>query len=215
MLPVKLDNPQNGIRLLCLGAHCDDIEIGCGGTVMRLSEEYKVSEMKWIVFTSTPVRSAEARKSATYFSQKISEKEIVIMNFRDGFLPQASEDVKNFFEELKEFEPDVIFTHCRFDQHQDHRLVSELTWNTFRNHLVLEYEIPKYDGDLGHPNFFVQLESAFVENKIQALVDYFPSQASKHWFDKETFSSLMRLRGLECAAKTRYAEAFYLRKSVI
>jgi len=215
MLPFKLGNRQDGLRLLCLGAHCDDIEIGCGGTILRLSEEYKNLQLKWVVFSSTPERSKEAKKSAEHFLETFSKKEVIIRNFKDGFLPYVAEEVKTFFEALKEFQPDIVFTHYRNDLHQDHRLLSELTWNTFRDHLILEYEIPKYDGDLGHPNFFVPLEAEVVENKVQSILDYFPSQASKQWFDEETFFSLMRIRGLECASKTRYAEAFYIRKSMV
>lgn len=180
---------------------------------MRLCDDYNIHEVKWIVFTSTPERMIEARKSAEHFLHKFFNREIVIRDFRDGFLPFYAEDVKKLFETLKAFEPDIIFTHCRNDQHQDHRLLSELTWNTFRDHLIFEYEIPKYDGDLGNPNFFVPLEGSTAERKVQSIMDYFPSQWGRHWFDKETFFSLMRIRGLESASKTRYAEAFYLRKS--
>jgi LmbE family N-acetylglucosaminyl deacetylase len=182
---------------------------------MRLQEEYKIQEIKWFVFTSTDERSLEGGKSAKYFLKNFNKKEVLIKNFKDGLLPQAVEEVKTFFEELKDFQPDVIFTHYRQDLHQDHNLLSKLTWNTFRDHLILEYEIPKYDGDLGHPNFFVSLNASLAERKVQAILDYFPSQGSKQWFDRETFFALMRIRGLECAAKTRYAEAFYLRKSIL
>ena len=215
MLPLKLGNRQEGLRLLFLGAHCDDIEIGCGGTILRLSNEYKIQEVKWIVFTSTSERSIEAKKSAGYFLENYNDKEVVIKNFKDGFLPVAGAEVKNYFEELKQIKPDIIFTHYRNDLHQDHRFLSELTWNTFRDHLILEYEIPKYDGDLDHPNFFVPLENTLAEKKIETIVDCYPSQRSKQWFDKETFYALMRIRGLECATKTRYAEAFYVRKSIL
>jgi len=182
---------------------------------MRRSEEYTTQQVKWLVFTSTDKRAVEAKTSAEYFLQKCKKKEVVIKNFRDGFLPYAAEEVKNSFEELKSFQPDIVFTHCRHDLHQDHRVVCELTWNTFRNHLIFEYEIPKYDGDLGSPNCFVPLEGAVAEKKVQAIMDYYGSQAGKQWFDKETFFSLMRIRGLEAASETRYAEAFYLRKSIL
>jgi LmbE family N-acetylglucosaminyl deacetylase len=215
MLPLKLGERPAGLRILCLGAHCDDIEIGCGGTIMRLSQEYTTQEVKWLVFTSTDQRAVEARTSAEYFLQKCNKKEIVIKNYRDGFLPYEAAQVKTLFEELKNFHPDIIFTHCRHDLHQDHRVVCELTWNTFRDHLIFEYEIPKYDGDLGSPNCFVQLDEAVAEKKVQAIMDYYGSQASKQWFDKETFYAIMRIRGLETAAKTRYAEAFYLRKFLL
>ncbi len=215
MLSVKLEGRAEGHRILYLGAHCDDIEIGCGGTIMRLSEEYTTQQVKWFVFTSTEKRAVEARTSAEYFLQKCKKKEIVIKNFKDGFLPYEGAAVKNSFEELKSFQPDIVFTHCRHDLHQDHRVVCELTWNTFRDHLIFEYEIPKYDGDLGSPNCFVPLEGNIVEKKVQAIVDYYGSQASKQWFDKETFLSIMRIRGLESASKTRYAEAFYVKKCIL
>ena len=215
MLPGKLADRAEGLRILYLGAHCDDIEIGCGGTIMRMSEEYTTQQVKWLVFTSTDTRAVEARTSAEYFLQKCKKKEIVIKNFRDGFLPYEAEAVKHVFEELKSFQPDIVFTHCRHDMHQDHRVVCELTWNTFRDHLIFEYEIPKYEGDLGSPNCFVPLEETVAEKKVQAIVDNYGSQASKQWFDKETFFSIMRIRGLESASKTRYAEAFYVRKFIL
>ena len=215
MLPLNLGHRQNGLRVLCLGAHCDDIEIGCGGTIMRLNEEYKTQQVKWIVFTSTPERNIEAEKSAEYFLKNVTNKEVVIKDFKDGYLPSVAEKVKVLLEELKEFRPDIIFTHCRHDLHQDHRVVSELTWNTFRDHMILEYEIPKYDGDLGHPNLFVPLEASHAEKKVHTILSYFPSQVSKQWFDRETFFALLRIRGLESASKSRYAEAFYLRKSIL
>ena len=215
MLTGKLAGRAEGLRILYLGAHCDDIEIGCGGTIMRMSEEYTTQQVKWLVFTSTDTRAVEARTSAEYFLQKCKKKEIVIKNFRDGFLPYEADAVKHVFEELKSFQPDIIFTHCRHDLHQDHRVVCELTWNTFRNHLIFEYEIPKYEGDLGSPNCFVPLEGAVAEKKVQAIVENYGSQASKQWFDKETFFSIMRIRGLESASKTRYAEAFYVRKFIL
>jgi LmbE family N-acetylglucosaminyl deacetylase len=214
MLPLKLQR-QDRLKILCLGAHCDDIEIGCGGTLMRLSEEYGGLQVKWVIFTSNPEREKEARKSAGHFLQKITEKDVVVLNFRDGFLPFEAMEVKDYFEGLKSFQPDVIFTHFRHDLHQDHRLICDLTWNTFRDHLILEYEIPKYDGDLGHPNFFIPLESAVATEKVDALHRYYPSQSGKHWFDKETFFALMRIRGLESVSKSRYAEGFYLRKAVL
>jgi LmbE family N-acetylglucosaminyl deacetylase len=214
MLPFNLGQRSGVLRILCLGAHCDDIEIGGGGTIMRLSEEYE-TRIKWFVFTSTPERAAEAKKSAGYFLQSSRAKEVIVKDFKDGVLPQAIDEVKGLFENLKEFTPDIIFTHYRNDLHQDHRLLAELTWNTFRDHLILEYEIPKYDGDLGHPNLFVPLDQRLADKKAQAILDNFPSQNSKQWFDKETFLALMRIRGLECASKTRYAEAFYLRKSIV
>lgn len=212
MLPFMF-RQREGLRILCLGAHCDDIEIGCGGTLMRFAEEYTGLNTRWVVFTSNPDREAEARESADHFLGKMQSREVVIHRHRDGFLPYEGAAVKTLFEDLKAFQPDVIFTHFRDDLHQDHRLVSELTWNTFRDHLVLEYEIPKYDGDLGNPNLFVPLPESIGRRKVDALERYFATQRGKHWFEKETFLSLMRLRGLQSA--TRYAEGFYLRKAVM
>lgn len=214
MLPLKLQR-HDGLKILCLGAHCDDIEIGCGGTVMRLIEEYNMSNIKWVTFTSNPERGKEARNSGDHFLARARDKEVVVLTYRDGFLPFEAAAVKNYFEELKAYQPDVIFTHFRHDLHQDHRLICDLTWNTFRDHLILEYEIPKYDGDLGNPNFFVPLQAVLAEKKVHALQHYYQSQAAKHWFDKETFFSLMRIRGLESVSQSRYAEGFYLRKAVL
>ena len=213
MLPLTLRRKE-GLKILCLGAHCDDIEIGCGGTVMKLSQEYSALKIKWVIFTSNPEREREARHSADHFLQKVSDKEVDVLTFKDGLLPFEGVAVKKYFEELKAFQPDLIFTHFRHDLHQDHRVVCDLTWNTFRDHFILEYEIPKYDGDLGNPNFFVPLEGAVAERKVEALQRYYLSQAGKHWFDKETFFSLMRIRGVESVSKSRYAEAFHLRKAV-
>jgi LmbE family N-acetylglucosaminyl deacetylase len=215
MLSVKFADKPGGLKILCLGAHCDDIEIGCGGTIMRLVKECSVRHLKWFVFTSTDERAAEAKRSADHFVQGCKEKEIVIKKFKDGFLPYEGLQLKNLFEEIKPFDPDIIFTHYRHDLHQDHRTVCELTWNTFRNHLIFEYEIPKYDGDLGNPNCYVTLNEEVAREKVDVITDCFPSQAGKQWFDKETFFSLMRIRGIESASPTKYAEGFYVRKSVI
>jgi len=200
---------------LFLGAHCDDIEIGCGGTILKLILEQKVKEIMWVVFTSSEKRKQEALKSAHYFLADFTLKKIEVKDFKDGFLPYQGIEIKNYFEELKEFNPDVVFTHYRQDMHQDHRLINELTWNTFRSHLILEYEIPKYDGDLGKPNFFVPIEKSIVDRKTEYLLNSFLSQKEKQWFDEETFRSLLRIRGVECASVTRYAEAFYVRKLTI
>ncbi len=215
MLSVNFADRPEGLRVLCLGAHCDDIEIGCGGTLLQLANEYKIQNLKWLVLTSSDERGAEARRSAEYFVQKCKEKEIIIKKFKDGFLPYEGERVKSLFEEIKPFNPDLIFTHYSHDLHQDHRTVCELTWNTFRNHLIFEYEIPKYDGDLGSPNWFIKIDKDIAEKKVGTIIDCFQSQAGKQWFDKETFFALMRLRGIESASPTKYAEGFYVRKSVM
>jgi LmbE family N-acetylglucosaminyl deacetylase len=202
-------------RILCLGAHSDDIEIGCGGTMLRLMQEYPGACVDWVVFACNGTRSSEARASANDFLQAAKEKKVVTKDFRDGFLPYTGGEVKDFFETLKDFNPDLIFTHCRHDLHQDHRLLCELTWNTFRDHLVLEYEIPKYDGDLGQPNFFIELDEATCRRKSEYLVRHFQTQHNRHWFSDETFRAILRIRGVECRATTSYAEAFYCRKLVL
>jgi LmbE family N-acetylglucosaminyl deacetylase len=203
-------------KILVLGAHADDIEIGCGGTILRLLEENPAAtEIYWIVFGARGERKTEAVESANRFLANARRKEIVVKDFRDGYFPYIGAEIKDFFEELKRrFLPDLILTHYRKDLHQDHRLVSELTWNTFRNHLILEYEIVKYDGDLGVPNFFVQLAEPIARKKIQTIMDCFKSQKDKSWFTDDTFSSILRLRGVECNAPGRYAEAYYCRKVV-
>jgi LmbE family N-acetylglucosaminyl deacetylase len=202
--------------VLCLGAHADDIEIGCGGTVLRLTAGSDRLEFYWLVLCSNPERAREARRSANAFLGGARKKTIVVKTFRDGFLPYLGAPVKECFEELKQsFSPDLIFTHCREDLHQDHRLVCELTWNTFRNHLILEYEVPKYDGDLQAPNFFVPLSDAIRRKKVRRLMRYFGSQRDKHWFSADLFQGLMRLRGIEAKSPTRYAEAFHCRKLIL
>jgi LmbE family N-acetylglucosaminyl deacetylase len=202
-------------RVLVLGAHCDDIEIGCGGTLLRLIEEGQQLEVRWVAFSSTPARAEEARGSAAAFLSGAVRSTVVIHSFRDGYLPHSGAAVKDEFEAHKrDFSPDLIFTHYRHDLHQDHRMVSELTWNTWRNHLILEYEIPKYDGDLGVPNFFAPLSAATLETKIRLLLRHFPTQAGKPWFTADLFRALPRIRGMECAAPEGIAEAFYCRKAV-
>jgi LmbE family N-acetylglucosaminyl deacetylase len=203
-------------RVLCLGAHSDDIEIGCGGTVLQMIEESKNIEFYWLVLCANPERTMEARRSAKAFLARARKKTIVVKPFRDGFLPFLGPPVKECFEELKKvFTPDVIFTHCRHDLHQDHRLVCELTWNTFRDHFILEYEVAKYDGDLRSPNFFVPLSDAQARKKVNNLMRYFITQGTKRWFREELFYGLMLLRATEAASPTRYSEAFYCRKALL
>jgi len=202
------------LKILCLGAHSDDIEIGCGGTVLRLAEQYQSCEFHWVVFSATGTREIEAMRAAQQFTGN-RLKSSSFHAFQDGFMPYHGADVKAAVEQLKSVAPDVIFTHNGRDAHQDHRLIAELTWNTFRDHFILEYEIPKYDGDMGRPNLFVSLESEQYRTKVRHLMESFPSQRSKRWFCEETFLSLMRLRGMECNALSGYAEAFYCRKLVI
>jgi len=204
------------VKLLCLGAHADDIEIGCGGMVLRLSAEVPDLVVRWIVFSSDGVRGAEARNSAAAFLEDISEHQIEVLGFRDGYFPFQGADIKDCFEAVKrDFEPSLVLTHWQGDAHQDHQLVAELTHNTFRDHLVLEYEIPKYDGDLGNPNFFVPLTQAQIRRKIETICRHFPSQRGRSWFSNETFLAMARLRGIGCNAEEGLAEAFYARKIVV
>lgn len=210
----RLGEGESALNLLLLGAHCDDIEIGCGATILRLVRECPIKHIKWVVFCANPVRELEARACAEEFLKNVPSKEIIIRDYKDGFLSQQYTDVKNFFEQIKQdIDPDVVFTHYQHDLHQDHRLLSELAWNTFRNHLILEYEIPKYDGDLGNPPCFVVLNESDVNAKVTHLMACYASQRDKHWFDEETFRSILRLRGMQSAS--RYAEGFYCRKFVI
>lgn len=206
---------QRPLRLLCLGAHADDIEIGCGGTVLRLAAEVPDLAVRWIVFSGVGTRGAEARNSAADFLDGVAKKQIEVEAFRDGYFPYHGADIKDRFEAVKrDFVPSLVFTHYRGDAHQDHRLVADLTHNTFRDHLVLEYEIPKYDGDLGNPSFFVPLTPAQIDRKVETIFRHFPSQRRRSWFSAETFLAMARLRGIGCNAPEGLAEAFYTTKIV-
>lgn len=207
------DQQQPLRRVLCLGAHCDDIEIGCGGTLLRLQQQNPNLEFYWMVFSSASRRKQEATKSAQLFLRSAVASRIVCKNFRDSYFPFQGARIKDSFEVLKKvFAPDLIFTHCRSDLHQDHRLICELTWNSFRNHLILEYEIPKYDGDLASPNLFVGLSESLCRQKIDLLMRCFGSQRGKQWFTEDTFRATLRLRGIESNVPEKYAEGFYCRK---
>ena len=201
-------------RLLCIGAHCDDIEIGCGGTVLTLVAAIPDLAVRWVVFTSDDTRRREAEACAAHFLRG-RRAEVRILDYRDAFLPYSGAAVKDEFERLKDFSPDLVLTPFRGDAHQDHRLIAELTWNTFRQHLILEYEIPKYDGDLGAPGVFVPLDAAVVEDKIRHILECYKSQSDRHWFSRDLFMALMRLRAMEANAGTDQAEAFYGRKLVL
>jgi LmbE family N-acetylglucosaminyl deacetylase len=203
------------LRILCIGAHSDDIEIGCGGLILTLLKQSKAVSVDWVVFSARPGRDREARRSAAMFLKGAATPRVTLHAFRDGFFPYDGADIKTEFEKLKAVAPDVVLTHYRDDRHQDHRLLSDLTWNTFRDHLILEYEIPKFDGDLGTPNLFVPIDRRIGERKARFLHAAFGSQRDKHWFSSETFMGLMRLRGMECRSQTGYAEAFYSRKIVV
>jgi LmbE family N-acetylglucosaminyl deacetylase len=207
---------RNAPHFLFIGAHCDDIEIGCGGTVMELLRQYPRARVHWVVLSSSKARSREALRAARLMLRGVRNPTIMVKEFRESFFPSHAPAIKEFFEELKkDVSPDVIFTHLRDDLHQDHRTVGELTWNTFRNHFILEYEIPKYDGGLGSPSVFVPVSPIVARRKIALLMKVFITQLNKQWFTPETFQGLMRLRGIECNAPGGFAEAFYSRKLVL
>jgi LmbE family N-acetylglucosaminyl deacetylase len=215
MVHLQLGQSTGVLRVLCLGAHSDDIEIGCGGTILRLLAQRHNVEVRWVVFAASPARRLEGERSAEMFLRKAVKKEIVVRDFKESFFPYIGSEIKEYFEELKRtISPDVVFTHFRDDLHQDHRLISELTWNTFRDHLILEYEIIKYDGGLGSPNLFVHLNEEVCAEKVKYVMENFQSQRSHQWFTEETFRAILRLRGVESNAPEKYAEAFYCRKIV-
>ena len=217
MLNIALARRPRGatLRVLCLGAHSDDIEIGCGGAILRLIAEHPGIEVHWVVLAAAGTRKTEAVKSANRFLANAGRSKVVTKSFRDGYFPYKGAAIKDFFERLKkQVAPDLIFTHYRHDLHQDHRMVSDLTWNTFRDHLILEYEIVKYDGDLGTPNCFVPLTQGVAREKIRNIVECFGSQRGRNWFTAEAFESILRLRGVESNAPQKLAEAFYCRKMV-
>lgn len=217
MLAFRPDRPDGRVgEVLFLGAHSDDIEIGCGGTVIELLKADPDVRITWVVLSSNPEREKEARRSAARFLQGGRNSQVIVKSFRNAFFPVYREEIKEFFEELKsEVAPDLIVTHCREDLHQDHRVVGELTWNTWRDHPIFEYEIPKYDGGLGSPNQFVALSAGTLEAKVRILLEEFGTQRSRSWFTEETFRALPRLRGIECNAPEGLAEAFYCRKTLI
>jgi LmbE family N-acetylglucosaminyl deacetylase len=204
------------LQVLCLGAHADDIEIGCGGTMLGLVAKRPETRVHWVVLSAQGVREREALAAAERFLAGAGEKKIVLGQFRDGYFPYEGSEIKDFFEGLKgEVSPDLVLTHYRHDLHQDHRMVCDLTWNTFRDHLILEYEVPKYDGDMGAPNLFTPLAPEICDAKIAAILESFSSQRDRYWFTEETFRALMRLRGVEACSETGYAEAFYARKATL
>jgi len=214
MLKFELDKPKDkDLNILCLGAHSDDIEIGCGGTILKLLSEYSHARVHWIVFSATKKRSEEAKVSAKHFLAKASQKKIEIKKFRESFFPYIGAEIKETFEKLKQkVSPDIIFTHYRHDLHQDHRLVCELTWNTFRDNLILEYEVIKYDGHLSKPNCYFWLNEEICKNKISYIMNFFKSQNKRSWFSEESFSSILRLRGIESNSPGGYSEGFTCRK---
>jgi LmbE family N-acetylglucosaminyl deacetylase len=211
---LRLNLPgHDPLKVLCLGAHCDDIEIGCAGTLVTLQERHPGSTFEWVVFTREPGRDEESRRAAHVIHDGRATSKVEVLDFRMSYLPWQGAEIKDHFEHIKQrFEPSIIFTHRLDDRHQDHRLVAELTWNTFRNHLVLEYEIPKYEGDLGQPNLYVPLGEEVVASKLDMLMSCFPSQRSRSWFSRDLFQAQLRLRGIECNAASGHAEAFHARK---
>jgi|SRR5579871_313119 len=217
MLPLVPALPTSrGLELLCIGAHSDDLEIGCAGTILRFRQEFSIDHVTWVVLSGDPDRAREARAAARRVIGRQVSATIVQAEFRDGFFPYIGFEIKEFFEALKkDVNPDVIFTHHLNDRHQDHRLVSELTYNTFRNHFVLEYEIFKVDGDLGNPNVYIPLDRATVDRKVRLIMETFATQRDRRWFTEDTFRALVRLRGAESGAASGFAEAFYSRKLVI
>lgn len=214
MIRVIFDGkPDRALKILCLGSHCDDIEIGCGGTLLSWLRKYERTEVQWVVFSSDSQRKKEAKRSADSFLMNSGRKIVEIKNYRNGYFPYYGGKIKEYFETLKVgYSPDLIFTHYRMDLHQDHRTISELTWNTFRNHLILEYEVPKYDGDLSSPNLYVPLDENICMEKIDIITRTFHTQDDKHWFTEDLFWSSMRLRGMESRSATNFAEGFYCRK---
>ena len=214
MLALDLARPGKTLRVLALGAHSDDIEIGAGGAILSWIASGAEVSVDWCALSAPGERADEARASAMEFLAGAKQAEIHLGEFRDGYFPAERTAVKDWVEGLKRLEkPDVVLCHQRNDAHQDHRVVCELAWNTFRDHLILEYEIPKWDGDLGQPNIYVPLSEEVLARKIELLHKHFGTQRSKAWFDDETFRGLARLRGVEC--RERYAEAFFARKLLL
>lgn len=212
MLPLAFTAFGSAATVLCIGAHCDDIEIGCGATLVRMAREHPKLSFFWAVFAGSSVREQESRAAAAQLLG-VQRVELQYFGFRESYFPSQQDQVKDAFESLKAtVKPDLILTHRIEDRHQDHRVLADLTWNTFRSHLILEYEIPKYEGDLGQPNFFVPVSATDLDHKVEMLMRSFSSQHSRSWFTSETFRALARIRGIECAAASGYAEAFHARK---
>jgi LmbE family N-acetylglucosaminyl deacetylase len=216
MLSLGLLDGAEPIDILCIGAHSDDIEIGCAATLLRLARQDRNLRVTWVVLSAVGERAEEARRSAEELLGKTADLRVLLADFRDAHFPAHFAELKNYLAELRrQTSPDLVFTHGVDDRHQDHRLVGELTWQAWRDHLILEYEIPKYEGNLGQPNVFAAASTATTEAKIDHLLKHFGSQRSKDWFSRETFVALMRLRGVECRAADGFAEAFVARKLVL
>lgn len=200
-----------GLDVLCIGAHPDDIEIGSLGTLQRLHDSGRIRRMVWVVATGDDLRSQETKASSKGL---VEEDDLFVLGFRDGHLPGVVSEMKDAIaESTSGFTPNLVFSPWAGDAHQDHRLVAEVAAQLFRDNLHLEYEIPKYDGDLGRPSFYVPLEEREIDAKMDHLERHYPSQATKPWFDRVTLRSLPRLRGIE--ARADYAEAFHCRRIVL
>jgi LmbE family N-acetylglucosaminyl deacetylase len=216
MMTLQLGARGGRISVLCLGAHSDDIEIGAGGTLLTWLGRGLQLDVLWCVLSADGARQDEARASARDFLHGAGSADVEVMNFKTSFFPTQGDEIKTWFESLKSrVKPDVILTHRRDDFHQDHREVSRHSWTTFRDHLILEYEIPKWDGDLGQPNLYVPMTAQVLQRKTELLIAHFGTQRPKDWFDEETFRGLARLRGMECRAPERFAEAFFARKQTL
>lgn len=216
MLELTAVPSKRPLRVLCLGAHSDDLEIGCAGTLLEWSKAKRGLSVTWAVLSADDSRRIEAERSVKRLLGRATDVRLHVANFRDGYFPGAFSEIKDWIGACAgPARPDIVLTHRLEDRHQDHRLIAEITWQTFRDHLIFEYEVPKYEGDLASPNVFVPLRAATARRKVSHLVRSFASQRSRHWFDESTFLGLMRLRGLECRAASGMAEAFYSRKSVL
>jgi LmbE family N-acetylglucosaminyl deacetylase len=213
MIDLSLRPGSAPLRVLCLGAHSDDIEIGCGGTVMQWLRDGAALDVTWVVCSAPDTRRTEATRSAQALLRGAARRRIVIGDLEDSHFPSQMRELKAFCRQIRdEDKADVVFTHHVDDLHQDHRALAEVTWQTWRDHLVLEYEIPKFEGDLGRPNAFVPLEGSVARRKVDHLMRHFGTQRSKDWFRASTFEALMALRGIECRAADGMAEAFHARK---
>lgn len=217
MLNLTVDSKKRGpLRILCLGAHCDDIDLGCGGTLLALLQRYRSVHVTWVTFSAQGEREREFKASARQFLRRAARTDIVSHAFRDGYFPHHFAQIKEAFEALKRLpDPDLVFTHHRIEHHQDHRIVAELTWNTFRNHMILEYEIPKYEGGLTTPTVYVGLAPELVRRKVDILMKCYETQRAKRWFTPDTFRGLMRLRGIESGSRSGWAEGFHVSKILL
>jgi LmbE family N-acetylglucosaminyl deacetylase len=214
-LRFKPDFPTDG-TILCLGAHCDDIEIGCGGTLIEMRKSHPQLRFVWVVFSGDDIRERETRAAAAALLGAGANVAVEVLDFRGSYFPYCGAAIKDAFEVVRaRVTPDLVMTHYLADRHQDHRLIAELTWNAFRSHAILEYEIPKYEGDLAQPGVYSPLSPATVDLKISTLLQCFPSQRDHQWFDADLFRGHLRLRGIECNSPTRHAEAFHGRKLVL